>query len=61
MLLSMLRTESEGDVGGLAQTRPRALQLMGHKDILTTMIYVQAITDAGLGMRSPLDRPEDRG
>jgi len=32
---------------------------MGHKDIRTTMIYVQAITDAGLGMRSPLDRPED--
>ena len=35
-------------------------RLMGHKDIRTTMIYVQAITDAGLGMRSPLDRPEDR-
>ncbi len=35
-------------------------KLMGHKDIRTTMIYVQAITDAGLGMRSPLDRPEDR-
>ena len=34
-------------------------RLMGHKDIRTTMIYVQAITDAGLGMRSPLDRPED--
>ncbi len=34
-------------------------KLMGHKDIRTTMIYVQAITDAGLGTRSPLDRPED--
>ena len=34
--------------------------LMGHTDIRTTMIYVQAITDAGLGMRSPLDRPEVR-
>ena len=33
-------------------------RLMGHRDIRTTMIYVQAITDAGLGMRSPLDRPE---
>ena len=30
---------------------------MGHNDIRTTMIYVQAITDAGLGIRSPLDRP----
>jgi integrase len=34
-------------------------KLMGHKDIRTTMIYVQAITDAGLGMRSPLDQPEE--
>ncbi len=39
---------------------PRSVQkLMGHKDIRTTMIYVQAITDAGIGMRSPLDRPDD--
>ena len=34
-------------------------RLMGHKDIRTTMVYVQSITDAGLGMRSPLDRPDD--
>jgi site-specific recombinase XerD len=34
-------------------------KLMGHNDIRTTMDYVQSITDAGLGMRSPLDRPED--
>lgn len=33
-------------------------KLMGHRDIRTTMIYVQAITDAGIGMRSPLDRPD---
>ncbi len=32
-------------------------KLMGHNDIRTTMIYVQAITDAGLSVRSPLDRP----
>ena len=36
-------------------------KLMGHRDIRTTMIYLQAITDAGLGMRSPLDRPDGRG
>ncbi len=35
-------------------------KLMGHRDVRTTMIYVEAITDAGIGMRSPLDRPEDR-
>ena len=32
-------------------------KLMGHNDIRKTMIYVQAATDAGLGIRSPLDRP----
>lgn len=35
-------------------------RLMGHRDIRTTMLYVQAITDAGLGMRSPLDQHGDR-
>jgi integron integrase len=34
-------------------------KLMGHRDIRTTMIYVEAVTDAGLGMRSPLDRADD--
>jgi integron integrase len=35
-------------------------RLMGHRDIRTTMLYVQAVTDAGIGMRSPLDRPDQR-
>ncbi len=35
-------------------------KLMGHRDVRTTMIYVEAVTDAGIGMRSPLDRPDDR-
>ncbi len=30
-------------------------KLMGHRDVRTTMIYVQAVTDTGIGMRSPLD------
>ena len=29
-------------------------------DVRTTMTYVGAITDAGIGMRSPLDRPDER-
>jgi integron integrase len=33
-------------------------RLMGHRDVRTTMIYVEAITDTGITMRSPLDRPE---
>ena len=31
-------------------------RLMGHKDVRTTMIYVEAVSDTGIAMRSPLDR-----
>lgn len=34
-------------------------RLMGHRDVRTTMIYVEAVSDTGIGMRSPLDRPSD--
>ena len=30
-------------------------RLMGHRDVRTTMLYVQAVQDAGIGVRSPLD------
>jgi len=32
-------------------------RLMGHSDVRTTMIYVEAVSDTGIGIRSPLDRP----
>lgn len=32
-------------------------RLMGHRDVRTTMIYVEAVSDTGVGIRSPLDRP----
>lgn len=32
-------------------------RLMGHNDVRTTMIYVQAVSDSGIHMRSPLDQP----
>jgi integron integrase len=35
-------------------------KLMGHRDVRTTMIYVEAVTDAGVAMRSPLDHPRKR-
>ncbi len=35
-------------------------RLMGHRDVRTTMIYVEAVSDTGIGIRSPLDRPSDR-
>ena len=31
-------------------------RLMGHRDVRTTMVYIQAITDTGITMRSPLDQ-----
>ncbi len=36
-------------------------ELMGHKDVRTTMIYTHVLNRGGLGVRSPLDvRPGDR-
>jgi site-specific recombinase XerD len=34
--------------------------LMGHRDVRTTMLYVEAVTDTGLAMRIPLDQPGSR-
>ncbi len=33
-------------------------ELLGHKSIRTTMIYTHVLNRDGLGVRSPLDRPE---
>lgn len=35
-------------------------RIMGHRDVRTTMIYIEAITDTGITMRSPLDLPDPR-
>jgi integron integrase len=35
-------------------------RVMGHPDVRTTMIYIEAITDTGVGLRSPLDQDGDR-
>ena len=32
-------------------------ELLGHKDVGTTMIYTHALNKPGLGIQSPLDRP----
>lgn len=38
----------------------RTLQhVLGHKDVRTTMIYLHAVEQTGLYIRSPLDRPPD--
>ena len=35
-------------------------ELLGHKSVRTTMIYTHVLNRDGLGVRSPLDRPEHR-
>ena len=35
-------------------------ELLGHRDVRTTMIYVHVLNRGGLGVRSPLDEPPDR-
>ena len=35
-------------------------RVMGHRDVRTTMVYIEAVTDTGIGMRSPLDQDEHR-
>ena len=35
-------------------------ELLGHKDVATTMIYTDVLNRPGLGVRSPLDQMESQ-
>jgi site-specific recombinase XerD len=32
-------------------------ELLGHRDVATTMLYTHVLNRGGMGVRSPLDRP----
>ena len=51
-------TRSPPSSSGTASTYVQSRKLVGHKDIRTTMIYLHAVDEIGLGVRSPLDRPD---
>ena len=40
---------------GMAMTSGRIQELLGHKDVATTMIYTQVLNRGGKGVSSPLD------
>ena len=55
--LRTVRTLHEGDLaqghGGVYL--PYALELLGHNDVATTMIYTHVLQQGGQGVPSPLD------
>ena len=49
-----IRTE-DSCCGWIKQFIHTVQELLGHKDVTTTMIYTHVIKKGGMGVRSPLD------
>ena len=50
---SRLRRRSEDCV--VRRAWEHAMEMMGHKDVRTTMIYLHVMNNSGLAVRSPVD------